>query len=534
MRSEAVHALAISRGLVEAILAWLPGTRDRKRTMSETNPYCERLGIRVPRLDAAKHSPDANYYSLLIVALLERGKPITLEEAAKRFQEAGVAPADRALSSLKRCKPGRPPIYRDGDLYALDPHDDEADLWAFRLGLRPPKAGALPVARPDPLPLPTPEQPLTLAQLDEAWREGVPSSWSAHRIAICVLDAQGAAMRLDDVLAFVRARSQRSLLSVDSSRYWRQGAAIRPRGEGLWELNVEHEAVRSARQATRERIEVVRRWAQMRPDPATLEAHRRHFEREREANAERLARMSRVLVHAFPAEGPEAIALLDVGRHEITTLLGEEIVRVREALMGYDIIAAVRVRELLRGLGFEPGERRLAELGSPQKTRQLNKRGRTLRITTSLLIQGSCGISRPFGDAQVVRRYLHGGEHTKLRRRLEADAKSLYGLYQYGRLHGAVRLRWGFLDEKIPAPWVHRDEPGLYGLMQQAYGLGVPLEVVVGSLPGWATPWSRARRAYVEKDERRWQSWLVDEDGQAICNDDVQLARLAAEDRRTT
>ena len=502
--------------------------------MSVTNPYCGRLGIQVPRLEVAKNSPDANYYSLLIVALLERGGPITLEEAAKRFEEAGVAPADRALSSLKRCKPGRPPIYRDGDLYALDPHDHEADLWAFRLGLRPPKAAALPAVRTDVVPLPSPDQPLTVAHLDEAWREGVPSSWSAHRIAICVLDAHGAAMSLDDVLAFVRARGQRSLLSTDSSKYWRQGAAIRPRDDGLWELDVEHEAVRSARQAARERIEMVRRWARMRPDPALIEAQRRHFEREREANAERLARMTRVLIHAFPAERPEAIVLLDVGRREITTLVGEEIVRAREDLVSYDIIAAVHVRELLRGLGFEPGERRLAELGPPQKTRQLNKRGRTLRITTRLLVQGSCGINRPFGDAEVMRRYLSGGEHTKLRRRLEADAKSLYALYQYGRLHGAVRLRWGFLDEKIPAPWVHRDEPTLYHLMQQACALRVPLEVVIGSAPGWTSPWSRAQRAYVEKDERGWQSWLVGEQGQVIFEDDVQLARLADEDRRAT
>lgn len=89
--------------------------------MNTTNPYCEALGIQVPSLEVARGSPTANYYSLLIVALLERGEPITLEEAAKRFEEAGVAPARRALASLKRCKPGRPPVYRNGDLYALDP-----------------------------------------------------------------------------------------------------------------------------------------------------------------------------------------------------------------------------------------------------------------------------------------------------------------------------------------------------------------------------------------------------------------------------
>jgi hypothetical protein len=61
--------------------------------MNPTNAYCEALGIQAPRLEVARQSPDANYYSLLIVALLERGEPITLEEAARRFEEAGVAPA---------------------------------------------------------------------------------------------------------------------------------------------------------------------------------------------------------------------------------------------------------------------------------------------------------------------------------------------------------------------------------------------------------------------------------------------------------
>ena len=88
-------------------------------------------------------------------------------------------------------------------------------------------------------------------------------------------------------------------------------------------------------------------------------------------------------------------------------------------------------------MNVDPGKRRLAELGPPQKTRQLNRRGRTLTITTALLVQGSCGISRPFGDERTMREYLRSGADTKLRRRLEADAKSLYALYQYGRLHGA-------------------------------------------------------------------------------------------------
>ena len=281
--------------------------------MSTTNAYCEALGIQVPRVEVARHSPDANYYSLLIVALLERGEPITLQEAAKRLEEAGVAPADRVLASLKRCRPARPPLYRDGDLYALDPHDHEADLWAFRLGLRPPKAPRLQVVRPDPGPLPSPDAPLTTQSLDELWRDGIPNDWSAQRVAICVLDANGTAIHPDDVVAFVRARGQGSRLSADAASYWRRGAPVRAREDGLWELDREHDAVRSARQAVRERIATARRWAERRPDPAVIEANRKHFERKRRAHAERLARMRRILIHAFPAKRPEAVVALGRG-----------------------------------------------------------------------------------------------------------------------------------------------------------------------------------------------------------------------------
>jgi hypothetical protein len=183
-------------------------------------------------------------------------------------------------------------------------------------------------------------------------------------------------------------------------------------------------------------------------------------------------------------------------------------------------------------LNIEPGDRRLAELGPPQRTKQLNRRGRTRAITSTLLAQGSCGISRPFADERTLVEYLRKGEHAKLRRRLEADAKSLYALYQYGRLHGAVRLRWGFLDEMLPAPWVHRDEPMLHDLMKLAYTRSVQLDVVVGSAPGWADPWSRVQRAHIATDAWGWPSILVDEKNYEIPRADVQLARLPDDTRR--
>lgn len=494
---------------------------------SPTNAWCEALGIPVPRLEDARRSPDANTYSLLLAALLEHGTPLTLAAVARRFEEVGIAPADRALASLKRCKPGRPPIYREGDLYALDPHDAKTDPWVFRLGLRPARATPLRVVRPPPGPLPDPAVPLTAAALGEAWRHGLPGGWSGQRIAICVLDAHGDAMCPQDVLAFVRAHDRGNGLPLDPDRRWQRGAPIRVRDDGRWQLDRSHPAVRAAREAARDRVAAVRRRAETWPDPVVLEANIRRSERRRRAHGERLAGMRRALLHGFPTRRPEALVLVDVARREIATWQGDGIAAARERLADYEIIAAVGVRELLRALGFDPGTRRLAELGPPRKTRRLNKRGRSLRITTTMLVQGSCNVARPFGDEARLRAYLREGDHTRLRRRLEADARSLCAYYQYGRLHGAVRLRWGFLDEWVPAPWVHHDEPKLYDLMEQAHEQRRALEVVTGSAPGWADPWARARRAYVVEETSVWGMELVDEEGQPIDLAEVQLARVA-------
>ena len=186
------------------------------------------------------------------------------------------------------------------------------------------------------------------------------------------------------------------------------------------------------------------------------------------------------------------------------------------------------MRPLLRALGVEPGARRLAELGPPRKTRRLNRRGRTLKITTELLIRGSCGIARPLAGKEELEEHLRERRHGRLRRRLEADVKSLYWLYQHGRLHGAVRLCWGFLDERIPAPWVHRDEDTLYLLKRRAREQGVPLEVVAGSAPDWSDPWARARLCFVEEGDYSWL-YLVDEYGFPIEEEEIQLARVSSD-----
>jgi hypothetical protein len=70
------------------------------------------------------------------------------------------------------------------------------------------------------------------------------------------------------------------------------------------------------------------------------------------------------------------------------------------------------------------------------------------------------------------------------------------------------------------------DEPSIYSLIRDAHEQGRDLEVVVGSAPGWADPWSRVRRCIVEKLEP-YSFTLFDERGIAVDQEEVQLARLA-------
>jgi hypothetical protein len=497
--------------------------------MAMTNAWCQALGIQPPRLEAVVGHREANTFALFLIALLERGAPMTLADVAARFEEVGIAGRSRALLSLKRCKPARPPAYRDGDLYHLDPHDEDLDLWVFRLGLRPPKVA--PAARPPVVeaPLPGPDVALTAAELDEAWRRAGLSTWSAQRLALAVLDAHGGPLPPAEVVAAVARRTAWHGLTEDSTKFRRKGSPVAVLEDGRWAFaDGAAEALAQTRRAIRERVVAARRLGSKRTDPAAFAAASAEWERQRAAHGAALARMARALLVAFPPGRPRAAALVDVGEHTIATFVDDELDELRARLPTYAILGAVDVRGLLRALGCAPGERRLAELGPPQKTVTLDDRGRTLKITTALLVQGSCGIGRPFGDEEELAELLARGELAKLRRRLEHDSKSLHALYEYGRLQGAVRLRWGFLDERIPVPWVHRDETTLHQLKESAVAMNVPLEVVIGRAPGWDEPWSRACLVHVDKDASGWRSWLVDEAGRVIDDADVQRARLSA------
>ena len=181
---------------------------------------------------------------------------------------------------------------------------------------------------------------------------------------------------------------------------------------------------------------------------------------------------------------------------------------------------------MLRALVFDPGERRLADLAPPQKTISVDGGRRSVRLTTAMLVQGSCGISRPFGAAIRC-----GTTWPGARRRRSAAAGgrrgSLFAFYQYGRTHGAVRVRWGAIDDMLPVAWVHADEHVLHHVAHKAFAIGAEIQAVVGRAPERSDPWARARLLRVTTGRNQHDLVLIDQDGFAVDDRDVQLARLA-------
>ncbi|KYF78283.1 hypothetical protein BE18_15405 [Sorangium cellulosum] len=223
--------------------------------------------------------------------------------------------------------------------------------------------------------------------------------------------------------------------------------------------------------------------------------------------------------------------MLDVGQRSIRTFLGRDMAEVAGALEPFDVIAGLHIRDTLHALGLDADRRRVVDLRPPKKSRRLNRAGRILEITPELLIAGTTGISRPLGDPEKVASYLAEGDDAKLARRLESDVKALHAFYQYGALHGFVRLRWGFIDEALSTEWALPGDVSFYQQLKSASETGAAVDLVVGAAPGWADPWARARRVRVL--DIRFNGVLVAEgEGRptfAIARDEIQAVRLAPE-----
>jgi len=501
---------------------------------SMDNRYVARLGLsEAPSVEAAYERVGQQIHRLMVVAILERGAPLDLEQMVARLARAGVRSRIGDLGvSIQKAWAGRPPIYRDTwGRFDLDLHAIELE-WILRdLGLRPPtQREPIPHPTPEPLPIGAPDEPLSRQEVAAAFQDGSLHGLAAYRQVAAVLEAYGSPQSTEDVESTLKAFTKwRYPFDPTRVRYWKT-TLVRLGEDGLLHLNPTSPDIADLRASVRRMAKPRFEQAETMRQGAVIA--RAFAERDERTRAERAAR-ERASSHAvlrlvrLPNGAPSCAALIDVERRDIRTFLPAELAAILPALRAYDVLSGLDVRESLEVLGVDPHAWRLEELRPQERTWKLNRAGRRLPITFELVSSSTTGIARPLGTEEKLSDYVAQGAFTKLRRRLESDVKALYAFRQYAVLHGYVRLHWGFLDEFLSLDWAYARPEPLLGELKAAMESRQRVEVVLGSAPAWGDPWSRARSCRVLQI-LSGQAALAFEDkayAEAIPFEDIQAMR---------
>ncbi|MCC7144660.1 MAG: hypothetical protein IT349_21375 [Candidatus Eisenbacteria bacterium] len=490
------------------------------------NRYCETLKIDPPNLGQVRALRSVATFDRLLIALLERGEPMTLTAVAERFDSAGVAPAAFALEALKKCRPGRPPLYRDGDLYGVDCHHPELDLRLFILGLRAaraPRVQLVKLTAPHP---PSPEEPLTSAELEEAWGGRDLYSLPRYVLVLAVLEALGRPASAEEVAQFVNSRAGREVIRTDPAVWKRPGSPVALLADGRWSIGSDPDALRSARHRIRERIEDERRRRTSSTDAAVIRALGLAADRRREAHAAELSLLRRALLVGFPIARPQVLLVADLSARSIATFTGAEVDSANELIANFDLLGGIEIRTILKGIGVDHERFRVSELSPPQRTITIAEGGRPTKVTLDLLIAHSCLVERRMSDTKSKLAQVRAGSLAALQRRLERDLDLLVAYYEYSRLHHCFTLRQRGWEAKIPVPWIDRDETSLWRLLRSAAEAQLPLEAVVGAAPDWRDPWRGAESLRVAPVPESYDCWLIDQYGREVDQISVQRARL--------
>jgi hypothetical protein len=476
---------------------------------AQENRYVVRLGlVGQASVEDAYQLTGAKILHLMIVAILEQGGPLDLEQMVARLERAGVPSRVGNLAvSVQKAWAGRPPIYRDTHgRFDLDLQYWELP-WLLRgLGLLPPPKGPAIVPEPSPPPpSPAPSEPLSQDEVTAAFRDASLYGFAASRQVAAVLDGYGSPLALEAVEEILAGLTRwRFAFDQTRVRYWKTPlVSLGP--EGLAHLNRDCPELLEMRAMVRERARphYERLAAQQRSeDYARAARERERLAREAETAQERNRSHAVLRLVRLPDGRAGCAALLDVERREIRTFLPKEMADLPQALGRHDALAGLDVRDALEVLGLAPYDWKLEELRPSERTVRLNRAGRRLRITFELVSRSTTGIQRPLADPEVLAGYIAKATWGRLRRRLESDVKALYAIRQYAALHGYVRLRWGFIDDVLSLEWTAFSEATLLPALHAAQESGETIALVLGGAPGWAEPWSRVRRCRVLRVER--------------------------------
>lgn len=188
------------------------------------NLYCDRLGIPPPSLREVSKSRGRTYLDLLVVALLERGAPMSLEEVVTAVAPLSPHAPSWVRSSIQKAWAGREPVVKDAEGgFTLDLESRHMRRILVRVGLIAPP----PPQMPPPYRPPVADVPLTMDDLRACFWRGCPSGVSDTRLAAAVLDVVDRPMFPIEIAELVGSWSEERVRPPQLSRYQSKTSLVR-------------------------------------------------------------------------------------------------------------------------------------------------------------------------------------------------------------------------------------------------------------------------------------------------------------------
>ncbi|MCI0586592.1 MAG: hypothetical protein L0323_07105 [Planctomycetes bacterium] len=443
---------------------------------AEANLTCDWLGIGVPRLEESAARAGTRLTDLAVLALLERGAAMSLEELAERIEGAGARRSGDLGRAILRSWGGRLPLRRDSagkfhlDLFAWELIQA---LYRTRLLRYPRESAVEPHAPRD-------EVALSMPECSAALRRGTRRLSPARRAA-AVLDAHGGALAFEEVQArLARATGRPCRLREEEVLGGR--SLVRRDAEGRLVLDLARRGLVPMRRAVRRLAAPVlraQRWGE-RFDAQMLRA--------REAR-ERASRwwgngpsgVPRAILRAVPRpQDPVAVAVLDGGTRLVRCFLRPEFPAAAEHLGRFLLLAGFGIRDTLLALGLDPERFVLLDLDLTPHDSVRWRRWEEPEPTAERLVGWTLRHPVALEDPERTARLIAEGAVPPARVRLEGDVRALYLFYRFGALHRCV-LR--HLDDEgdvhVPAEWGVPGEPDIDSLLRRALRTGIPVDAVL-------------------------------------------------------
>ena len=500
--------------------------------MDSDNRYCRRLGIPLPDLDAALTKPDLKLTHLVALVLLEAGGPLTFEAIAERLARLALPPRLAAAglpAALRKAWRGQPPVVRDpvdGRFYLdlLSHHD----LRYVAYLANPVDATVAPVGPAD-VHQPPETVPLSEEEVDAAFRDRTLSTYSSIRRAAAILDASGGGpLSLVEISRRLVALSGRgAAIDERAVALWQSGlVAVRP--DGLLHLNASSPDVSGLRRDIRRTASArLRQRAEADRARAWRAAHQAKRTEDRRRDFDEARRARRALVHVVMGDGlARAAAVIEVGTREQRLFIGEQLADLPDHLRAFGFLAGVDIRPSLRSVGLDPDRWWLAELRPIQRTFRPGDR-EAVAVSLPAVIHATAGRRGVPGDPGVWQPLFRARSTTRLVARLEEEAQALFALYEYGALHGGVRVRRRPGERLLPVAWSLRGDPDFASLVSASIRHWVPVEVVVGPSIGLADPWPAAITVTVVERDRDVLFVSEGEDVRALDPANIHAVRLS-------